>query len=282
MTAAAIAGSPVLAQAGELKSVLGEVSASGPPGKRALKQGSRVVAGDRVEVGGGGNAQIEFTEATRLVAGGAAVLTVATLDVNVAPGRTKTLELDALDGVFRFMSDETGEKNFKIRAPSATIELSGTALELAVTPGGAWTLLLDGRIKMCGTAEGAECKTATRRCTMLRTLDAKTIEVVPGSPEAPIKDDGEGTAGGGASYAQEIEAHFPYQKAQSDLLEEFQLAGEPCEEERVGGLGDFALDGSQVRHGKAIRIGVMSALGAGIACILLCGKTSTTSTNKTN
>lgn len=293
LSAYSIAGVTVLALvfppaiAGEIKGLHGKASATGAAGQRQLAQGSRVEQGDLVRVNSDGAAQIQFDGATRMVAGPGSSMKIDKLNLK-GGAAGKKLEIEALDGVFRFISDETGDKNFAIRTPSATLALRGTAFDFTVTRGNATKLLLlDGEVTMCGTGEGAECRTVATPCAMLRTDDGRTVEQVGSAAGAKPGDDTSNSTGSlGADeigFEQEIRENFPYQKSQSDLLEEFRIAGQPCSRASGGGLAEFAVDKGAIRIPPKLAGAAAGVIGA-VLCAAFCGDSGggPTSTNKTN
>lgn len=274
----AVAASPV--SGAEVLAVQGEVYAAGPAGERPLKQGSHVGVGDSVSVGEAGIVQVAFSPTTRMAAGYGASFSVGKLDLAPGPGKAPSLELGVLDGAFRFISDEIGDKSFSIRTPVATISLSGTAFDYtSATAAGTRLLLYNGRTTMCGVKSGGECRTAATPCAMLRSTDGRRVERVDELP-APKPDDVTEAAGGGSlTFAQELSESFPFPGLQSALLADFRIDSVRCDEGRPGGIAEFAIEGSRIRVPQSVALG---AAGAAIICIILCDSGSTTSTNKTN
>lgn len=274
------AGGLGVASASEVKAVEGAVAASGPAGDRPVKQGSHLGAGDFVIVSRDGTAQIALGGSTRLAAAQGASLKINTLDLVAEPGKPPTLDIQAFDGAFRFISDESGDKRFTIRTPTANIELSGTAFDLTMVPGrGTRLLLYNGRTRMCGTAEDAACETAASPCAMLRTEDGKRVERgdrLPGPDAASVQP----VALGRLTYAEELRENFPFLHSQSLLLEDFRIEGVDCSEDRQGGIADFAIEGSQIRVPRAIALG-LAAAGV-FVCVLFCDGEPPTTTNNTN
>jgi hypothetical protein len=266
----------------------GQVGASGPAGDRTLMPGSRVSVGDRVSVGAAGTAQIEFSSTTRVVAANGAAAKIAALDLTPGAGKRKSFELESLEGVFRFLSDETGDRNYMIRTPSATIDLSGTKIDYTVTPKGAtWILLLDGEITACGAVAGTPCITVATPCALLGSEIGGGISQMGAAPGIKPDEGGNAADTGEPSRAEIIDAYFPYQKSQDGLLDAFKVARLDCSSDAAGGLAEFALDGPQVRIPKAA-IAAGAAAASIFLCAVLCTSSSggssggPTSTNGTN
>lgn len=158
--------------------------------------------------------------------------------------------IHALAGRFRFISGDSGDRGFSIRTPSARISVRGTAFDFTVTPEGETKmLLLEGEATLCSEVgedgEGGDCETVATPCALLQTDAGEDVEEI----EA------------GQRRVREIREHFPHLESQSDLREDFRVAGHGC---GAGGLSEFALDQS------AIRTPVGIGLGAIILCIVLC------------
>ena len=180
-----------------------------------------------------GEAQLLFSDGTRMVVGPNSSLVI---DEFVFRGNAteNRFAVRALGGVYRFISGESGNRNFSIQTPSATIGVRGTAFDLTVM---GWTklVLLQGIATLCG--EGNDCATVATPCGLLHTESGQDVEEIE-------------TADG---RVQETRTHFPYMTSQSSLLEGFRL-------DRRGCTADAA---SAVANSDNIRINPISHLVKG-------------------
>jgi hypothetical protein len=242
--------------------VIDAAGASGQKGERALGIGSRIFIGDLVATDAAGEAQLLFSDGTRMIVGANSSLKIE--DVlftgNVTGNR---FAVEALAGTFRFISGDSGDQGYSIRTPSATIGVRGTAFDFTVTPSGETKLLLlEGEATLCDEDgeedEDGDCATVATPCALLHAESGEDVEEITDETER----------------VQQTREHFPYQTSQSDLREEFQVAGHGC---AGGGLANQVLAGSDIPT-EAIIIGAFLIVG-GIAVGLA---TSNDSNNNTN
>ncbi len=275
ITAAAISLSATTALAaegvGEAMAVIDAASASGQAGDRTLAVGSRVFVGDLVATDANGEAQLLFTDGTRMVVGSNSSLRIDEILFGGNATENK-FAVHALAGAFRFISGDSGDRGYSIRTPSATISVRGTAFDFTVTPEGETKLLmLQGEAKLCPEdGEDDDCVTVATPCALAQTDSDEGVEEI----EA------------GNRRVRETRKHFPHLQSDATLLEEFRVAGHGC---IGGGLSEFALDSQSIR--TPLRIGLLG-IGAGAAACLLadCGSggpggptsTNITSNNGTN
>lgn len=252
---------------GVVKAVIGTSSATGPGGARELSAGSVVGPDNLIATGPHGSAQIEFTEGTRIALGGDSTMKIDAIEVN-GDAAENQLDIRAILGNFRFKNDESGDKGVSIVTPSATIALSGTAFDFTVTrSGGTRLLLLDGEVTMCGVEEDSVCRTVASPCAMLRTDNGKDVEQVGSVAGTRTGDTAGDVADDEVGLEQEIRENFPYQRSQSDLLEEFRVAGRSCSDAPTGGLAEAPLEQPGLHIPPEIAVPVAAAV---VICILLC------------
>jgi len=220
ITAAAVSLSATTAPAaegiGEAMAVIDAASVSGQVGERTLVVGSKVFIGDLVATDAAGEAQLLFSDGTRMVVGpnSALVIDEFVFRGNAAENR---FAVRALGGVYRFISGDSGDRNYSIQTPSATIGVRGTAFDFTVTPEGETKLvLLQGIATLCG--EGNDCATVATPCGLLHTESGQDVEEIE-------------TADG---RVQETRTHFPYMTSQSSLLEPFRLDRRGCTADAAG------------------------------------------------
>ncbi len=257
VTAAAVSLSATTALAaegvGEIMAVTDSASVSGQVGERTLAVGSKVFIGDLVATDAVGEAQLLFSDGTRMVVGSNSSLMIDEFlfGGNATGNATQNqFSVSALGGTFRFISGDSGDRGFSIRTPSARISVRGTAFDFTVTPEGATKLvLLEGEATLCSESDedgqGGDCATVATPCGLLHTESGQDVEEIEDRNER----------------VQETREHFPYVTSDSSLLEDFRIVDHGCTD---GGLAEFALDRS------AIRVPVFAGAAAIILCIVLC------------
>ena len=233
---------------------------SGETGLRTLLVNSDIFVGDLVQTDAGGEAQLLFEDGTRMVIGANSSLII---DEFLFRGKAaeNLFAVRALGGAFRFISGDSGDQNYVIRTPTATIGVRGTALDFTVTPGeGTQMVLLDGEAQYCDEddADDEDCVTVATPCAVVRNQeeDDNVEEIPPGQGRQEALDE-----------------NFPYVTDQSELHEDFQIAGVPC---IAGGLASAALSQSAINTAAAT-FGVAVFLGA-----ILIGVLDNDSNNNTN
>lgn len=251
--------------AGQAVAVTDNANALGQGGTRTLAVGTDVFVGDTVKTDASGEAQILFNDGTRMVVGSGSTLVIDEALFRGQASENK-FAVRALGGAFRFISGDTDDKNYRIRTPSATIGVRGTALDFIVYTdenGQIQTKVLGlqvegDQVTVCDedeTDDEEECKTIAAPCVILQTEDEEDVKEVGYDPKNNEK----------------IQEEFPYAKKQDHLNEEFRIAGAPCV---LGGLAAAAA-GSTV---TAIGVGVGIAAIVGIIIAI----TKNNSNNNTN
>jgi len=264
------AGIPLAAQAaaqtgggvGKAMAVIEAASASGQAGERVLAVGSNVFIGDLVATDATGEAQLLFSDGTRMVVGANSSLVIDELAFGGQAAENK-FSVSALGGSFRFISGDSGDSGYSIRTPSATIGVRGTAFDFTVTPGeGTKLMLLEGEATLCdGDSEKGEegdCATAAAPCTVLSSKSGDEVEEI---------EDGR---------APEIGENFPYVTSEETLLAPFQVPGHGC---AGGGLAPRVLAGSAIPVEAIIAGAAVIAGGALIGILAAGGGDSNNNTN---
>lgn len=250
--------SPLAAQGiGEVLAVIDKTSASGRVGERTLGVGTQVFIGDRVVTDATGEAQLLFTDGTRLVVGANSSLVIDDVLFR-GEAAEKRFVVNAQVGAFRITQGDSAGRAYSVQTPSATISMLGTAFDFTVTPkGGSKLVLVQGEATMCGAGgENANCETVEMRCALLTTDTGNRVwEVKRGNGRA-----------------QQTREYFPYMTSQSSLLEPFRIDDHDCDTDAPGGLSNFALDESRIQIPRAA-FGVGALTGAFVACLLSdCGR----------
>jgi hypothetical protein len=268
ITAAAVslfattAPAPAAEGIGEVMAVIDAAGASGQRGERTLAVGSRIFIGDLVATDAAGEAQLLFSDGTRMIVGAnSALLIEEILFSGKATGNKFAVQ--AMAGAFRFISGDSSDQDYSIRTPSATIGLRGTAFDFTVTPSGETKMvLLEGEATLCSEdGEDGDCVTVATPCALLHAESGQDVEEITDERDR----------------VQQTREHFPYQKSQSGLLEEFQIAGDGC---AGGGLANQVLAGSAIPTQV-----IIGGVGVIILCVVLClpdGDSNTDTNNATN
>jgi hypothetical protein len=249
---------------GEAVAVTDVASASGPGGGRALAARSMVRVGDTVATDATGEAQLRFSDGTRMVVGPNSALAIDELLFRANAAENK-FTVRALGGAFRFLGGEGDDKGYTIRTPSATIGVRGTAFDVTVTPEGETrVVLLEGEVTLCAEegkdGKKAECKTIATPCAVLQTRGKNEVEEI--APEEGRKE-----------FTRE---NFPYVRSDENLRDEFRVAGGAfC---LGGGLSNAALPASAI-PAEAVIIGGLVIVGGAVIAIIG-GSSSSNSTNK--
>jgi hypothetical protein len=180
---------------------------------RTLRLGDSVAVGDIVRTGRGGEAQIIFTDQTRIVVG-----PNSSLRIDEALFRNnntaRRLTVSALGGTFRFISGESASRAYAVRTPTATMGIRGTAFDFTVTGTDSTDLVVyDGEVRFCG--DRRQCAVVPGGCNTV-TLARDNAFVLPETVE-------EKTA--------RLSENFPYLRSQARLLPPFQLGADGCSDE---------------------------------------------------
>jgi hypothetical protein len=262
------AGVPLAAQAaaqtgggvGKAMAVIEASTATGQAGKRVLAVGSNVFIGDLVATDTIGEAQLLFSDGTRMVVGSNSSLVIDEFLFRGQAAENK-FAVRALGGAFRFISGDSGDSGYSIRTPSATIGVRGTAFDFTVTPGeGTKLVLLEGEATLCdGDSEKGEegdCATVATPCAVLSSESGEEVEEVREGKEQVIQED------------------FPYVTSEETLLAPFQVPGHGCAE---GGLATQALESSAIPVEAIIAGGIV--IVGGVVIGILAGSDSNNNTN---
>lgn len=209
----AVTASEAYAQpVGQAVAVSGSVSASGQAGVRALIAGGPVFMGDTIDTGAFGEAQIVFTDATKLAVGpGSRII----LDAYVVQTRTTAsrFAINTARGAIRFISGGSRSNAYQVTTPTATIGIRGTAFDVSArTAQRTNALLYDGRISACNVA-GA-CANLDRSCE---------VAVILADPARPVlRSDARDLVPGATRF------QFPYLVDEQRLLPEFRVQASRC------------------------------------------------------
>lgn len=209
ISASALAGASTVQAAspsGTAVSVIPAAAANGAEGRRVLKVDGDVFMGDKVQTGPGGEAQIEFKDATRLVVGPNSLMTIDAFVFN-ADNTARKITVNAAKGAFRFITGNSEKQAYTIKTPTATIGVRGTEFDFSVAGNGEMTLaLFEGQARVCDLA--GVCRDVRGSCAVV---------VAPASGGVDP-----------ATWSQPVAARFPYVASQASLLPRFRVNTTSC------------------------------------------------------
>lgn len=129
--------------------VVDNATASGEVGDRELVEGTTVYLGDTVATDGQGEAQLMFTDGTRMVVGPNSSMVLDEYVFRSGAAENK-FAVRALGGAFRFFTGESPSDAYEIHTPSGTMGVRGTEFDIAVSPDETKVLLYEGGVVLCG------------------------------------------------------------------------------------------------------------------------------------
>lgn len=134
---------------GEALAVADSATASGAGGDRQLASGSQVYLGDTIATDAEGEAQLLFSDGTRMVVGPNSQMVLDEYVFRSGAAENK-FAVRALGGAFRFFTGESPSDAYEIHTPSGTMGVRGTSFDIAVTTGKTKVLLYEGGVVLCG------------------------------------------------------------------------------------------------------------------------------------
>jgi hypothetical protein len=186
--------------------VVPAAAAAGTTGRRTLQVDGDVFMGDKVQTGPGGEAQIQFKDATKLVVGPNSSMTI---DAFVFDERNtaRKITMNAAKGAFRFITGNSEKQAYTINTPTATIGIRGTRFDFSVAGNGEMTFaLFDGQARVCDRA--GNCRDVRGNCEVVVTP--------PGGGVDP------------AAWSPSVAGRFPYVQSQDSLLPAFRVSTAGC------------------------------------------------------
>ncbi len=184
-------------------------NASGPGGARVLESSGPVFMGDEITTNPNGLAQIRFIDDTKIVVGPNSRLVVDTFVFN--PDNTaRQVTVDAVKGVFRFISGNSPNEAYSIRTPTMTIGIRGTTVDVHSEGAESRVVFLDG------SGEGCD---AGNVCIELESGCRLYVAPLTGGIEAPE----------GLDSRLQMSAYFPFVQNQNNLDPAFRADTANCE-----------------------------------------------------
>ena len=197
---------------GSAVSVRPQARLSTPEGTRTLVVGQDVVTGDRIRTDSGGEAQLLFSDDTRLVVGpnSSLVIEAYLLRSNRA---ANNFTIRALGGSFRMITGRSDKSAYRIKTPGGTVGVRGTVFDFTVRGRQLGLLLYSGAAQICS---GGSCRTVSGFCSLAQT----------GGGGVRVQGDA------GARDA-EIRRNFRYALSQQSLRRDFRVRTRGCGNERA-------------------------------------------------
>lgn len=152
--------------AGETVSVQPNATLKDPRGRVTLQVGMDVKMGDLVRTNRRGEAQLIFTDDTKLVVGPNSSLVIESYLLR-SDNRVNSFTVKALGGTFRMITGKSDKSAYKFTTPSATIGVRGTIFDFAIWSFGRTDLFVyDGTAILCDAFD--TCLTVTETCNVAR------------------------------------------------------------------------------------------------------------------
>lgn len=141
--------------------VIGSPTSSGPGGNRTLAAGNVIFESDKISVTSG-NAQILFTDGTKLVVGPNSSLVINKYLMR-GGGTAQDFSIKALRGTFRFITGSSPKSAYNIQTANATIGIRGTAFDFWVQ-NATGVALLKGKVRLCDKLKDHSCVDLNSAC----------------------------------------------------------------------------------------------------------------------
>jgi hypothetical protein len=203
---AAVDPAHAITPSGVAVSVVPAAAAAGTTGRRTLQVDGDVFMGDKVQTGPGGEAQIQFKDATKLVVGPNSSMTIDAFVFDES-NTARKVTMNATKGAFRFITGSSAKQAYTINTPTATIGVRGTRFDFTVAGNGEMTFaIFEGQARVCDRA--GVCRDVRGGCEVVITPPGGGVE--PANWGAPVA------------------AKFPYVESQDSLLPAFRVNTAGC------------------------------------------------------
>ncbi|PZF77891.1 iron dicitrate transport regulator FecR [Aestuariivirga litoralis] len=129
-----------------------------------IARGGAIHRDERIRTNASGVGGFRFDDGTKLAIGPNSTVVIDRY-VYAGGSTAKRLAIGATKGTLRWISGKSDHSAYKIRTPSGTLGVRGTAFDIYVGRNGVTAVtLLNGQARFCG-ASG--CQTLTRRCEVI-------------------------------------------------------------------------------------------------------------------
>ncbi|HVY20772.1 MAG TPA: FecR domain-containing protein [Bauldia sp.] len=205
------------APSGTVLAVIQSAQSVGANGEVVLNVSSPVYAGDHINTGPVGEAQIKFMDNTKLVVGPNSSMVIDAF-VFSSNNTAKQITIDAAKGVFRFFTGVSQKNAYQINTPTATIGVRGTQFDISIESQGTTRIAnFEGQTQICplGTTNRAGCSDSKDPCTLsvIRPSEAKVTTY--GNKDIEFRN-------------RQLKYYFNYVRDQSSLRPDFQVNLKPC------------------------------------------------------
>jgi hypothetical protein len=201
---------------GTVLAVIQSAVSVGPNGQNVLQVQSPIYAGDTINTGPVGEAQITFRDNTKLVVGPNSSMVI---DAFVFSGKSSAQQvtLNAAKGVFRFFTGSSPKDAYQINTPTATIGVRGTQFDISIEGQGTTRVAnFEGITRICprDPSRRGECNESKDPCTLsvIRPSDAV---VTYSNRDLEFRN-------------RQLKYYFNYVRDQSSLRPDFQVDLKQC------------------------------------------------------
>lgn len=219
----AMAG-PSLAAApsGTVLAVVQSANIDGETGKKVLEPEAPVFAGDRVDTGPVGEAQIRFRDNTKLVVGPNSSMVIDAFVFN-DDDTVRQISINAVKGAFRFITGTSRKDAYTITTPTATIGVRGTEFDVAVEREGTTRVAnFEGMTRICRRQTNGvvlnpqqDCVEVDEPCSLSVVRPAEPGVVRLNNDDIEFRN-------------RQLKYYFPYVRSQARLLADFQVNTAQC------------------------------------------------------
>ena len=175
-----LAVTPVQASevAGEAVNVQPNASLKNPEGRVTLQVGMDVKMGDLIKTNRRGEAQLIFTDETKLVVGPNSSLVVESYLLR-GNNRANNFTVKTLSGTFRMISGKSQKSAYKIKTPTATIGIRGTTFDMAVRRRNTEIFMYSGAAQVCtDSRNGTLCANIEPSCSVARATRNRGVQTL--------------------------------------------------------------------------------------------------------
>ena len=171
LTAGAVLAEPV----GRAVEVSQDATITSAGQTTVLQEGMTVALGDEVATGNAGRVQLLFTDETRMAVGAGSSLVIEDVLFD-GSGSSSNFVVEAVSGVFRFLSGNSPNDSYSVRTPTATMGIRGTTFDFSLSPdGGVDLTTLEGEVRLCGI--DGRCARVSGGCAAVTLSAAGDFEV---------------------------------------------------------------------------------------------------------
>jgi hypothetical protein len=192
--------------------VVQSAQANGQSGSRPLHNEAPVYSGDQIVTGPVGEAQVRFTDNTKLVVGPNSRMVIDAFVFN-DDRSARRFSINAVRGSFRFITGSSPKDAYTITTPTSTIGIRGTEFDINVSGSGTTLALFSGSARVCDRATG-RCIVQVGRCSVSTSA--------PGRAPALVR-----------SARAQLDRLFRYIGRQTGLRREFRVDTSSCGIERT-------------------------------------------------